>query len=134
MEGKGRLFWPDGVEYRGKFKQDRFHGQGLYRWADGKIYNGKWFEGKQHGEGSLIHGNKVKIGKWNMGEREKEWIKEITESQSEIESQLNQSLVSGFQSFFASKEGSIGGNLIKQKSMGMNKSGSIGSKIDFKSL
>jgi len=28
----------------------------------------------------------VKIGKWNMGEREKEWIKEITESQSEIES------------------------------------------------
>ena len=68
-----------------------------------------------------------------MGEREKEWIKEITESQSEIESQLNQSLVSGFQSFFASKEGSIG-NLKKQKSMGMNKCDSIGSKKDFKSF
>jgi hypothetical protein len=69
-----------------------------------------------------------------MGEREKEWIKEITESQSEIESQLNQSLVSGFQSFFASKEASVASNLKKQKSMGMNKSGTIGSNIDFKSF
>ena len=86
MEGKGRLFWPDGVEYHGQFKQDRFHGLGIYHWADGKIYNGQWFEGKQHGEGNLIHGNKIKIGKWNMGERDKEWIREITESQSEIES------------------------------------------------
>jgi hypothetical protein len=42
MEGAGKLFWPDGVEYVGQFEKDRFHGHGIYRWADGKVYNGSW--------------------------------------------------------------------------------------------
>ena len=42
MEGFGKLSWPDGVEYRGQFSGDRFHGQGEYRYGDGRIYIGGW--------------------------------------------------------------------------------------------
>lgn len=102
MEGFGKLTWPDGVEYTGQFSQDRFHGQGQYKYDEKKIYIGGWFEGKQHGEGKLILQNKIKIGKWDMGERQKEWIKEITESEFsrlDIESQLSMSLLSGSKNF-----------------------------------
>ena len=43
---------------------------------------GGWNEGKQHGEGKLISGNKVKIGRWLFGDRDGDWIQEITESDS----------------------------------------------------
>lgn len=110
MNGFGKLTWPDGVEYVGMFENDKFNGQGQYRWNDGKTYIGGWIAGKQHGEGKLINGVKIKFGTWNMGNRQGPWIKEIEESvnlNSEMESNLGGSLLSGYPGTFSKQKSLI---------------------------
>ena len=56
--------------------------------------------------------NKIKIGIWNEGVRQQEWLQEISESefsQLDLESKLNMSLMSGSKSFqFVNREKSMG--------------------------
>lgn len=88
MNGMGRLTWPDGVEYVGMFKDDKFHGQGVYHWADGKTYTGGWLDGVQHGNGTILSKGMIKVGHWENGIRKGNWLKETEQSSiNDIESQ-----------------------------------------------
>lgn len=49
LEGRGKLRWKDGREYRGNFKADHCEGQGTFKSADGSSKSGIWQKGKLPG-------------------------------------------------------------------------------------
>ncbi|XP_064466211.1 alsin-like isoform X2 [Ornithodoros turicata] len=60
LHGHGRLIWPDGRKYTGRFKNNLQHGEGEYviPGATGDtVYKGIWKTGKLHGLGSARYPN-----------------------------------------------------------------------------
>ncbi len=57
-------------EYKGNYKDGKYHGQGTYTWDDGDKYEGEWKQGKKHGYGIYTHFNGVKyVGEWKQGKK-----------------------------------------------------------------
>ena len=57
-------------EYKGNYKDGKYHGQGTYTWSDGDKYEGGWKQGKKHGYGIYTHFNGVKyVGEWKQGKK-----------------------------------------------------------------
>ena len=57
-----------GDEYKGEFKEGKFHGNGFYKCASGRIYSGEWKNGDTHGNGieTKPDGSKF-VGKFENG-------------------------------------------------------------------
>ena len=58
--GDGQCVYPDGAEYKGHYKYEKFDGYGQFTWAkdaDGKanVYAGYWKEGSMDGGGEFKH-------------------------------------------------------------------------------
>jgi len=72
--------------YKGKWKNDRFHGYGKYIWENGDEYHGEFLDGKFHGLGKIIsHNGKEVEGMFEKGKFLYEKKKPISSSNSKIE-------------------------------------------------
>ena len=67
--GQGIYTYPDGLQYKGEWKEGRKHGQGTFTFADGRRYEGEWKKGMRHGQGKVIDkkGVESKNGYWENG-------------------------------------------------------------------
>jgi len=60
--GEGQCTYPDGSEYKGNFRHEKFDGYGQFQWAPTSdeglvhVYEGYWKEGKMDGGGEFRHG------------------------------------------------------------------------------
>eukprot|EP01034_Spumella_vulgaris_P031679 gene31679-39129_t len=68
----GRLQFPDGSVYEGKFQDNSRHGHGTLTSRNGSVYSGQWLNGSQHGQGQFTSGidESVYIGSWVANKRE----------------------------------------------------------------
>ena len=56
------------MEYVGKYKDGKRHGQGIYTWSNGDKYVGDFKNGKPEGIGNLTASDGEKyVGKWKNG-------------------------------------------------------------------
>ncbi len=60
LNGHGFMFYSDGEEYNGDFKNKKFHGKGKYKFASGLIYEGEFAKNMFNGKGTLTFPNKKK--------------------------------------------------------------------------
>ena len=66
--GQYMIFYADGAEYKGAFKNGNEHGQGRYTYANGTKYEGEFENGKFHGQGTIIYADGDKYeGEWKNG-------------------------------------------------------------------
>lgn len=51
IAGEGMMFFSNGDQYLGSWKNGLFEGKGVYRYANGESYEGGFMRGARHGEG-----------------------------------------------------------------------------------
>ena len=56
-EGKGIIFYTDGARYEGDFKADKMEGRGIMYLANGSRYEGEFKDGKMEGKGVIYVSN-----------------------------------------------------------------------------
>ena len=60
--GFGTLYYPDGGQYKGQWKDDQIHGKGTLYYSDGKpAYEGDWVFGNIQGMGTLYNQNPLPL-------------------------------------------------------------------------
>jgi len=68
--GYGEYKWSDGDQYKGEWKEGKFHGKGAYFYSNGSTYTGTYNKGKKHGEGIFVNANGKNFeGVWENGKR-----------------------------------------------------------------
>jgi len=69
-EGKGKMFYASSDMYQGQWVDGRRSGQGKMVWNNGQMYQGEFDNGNEHGFGRMIYasGNAYK-GEWKLGHR-----------------------------------------------------------------
>lgn len=60
---RGKVTYPDGSKFEGRFRHDKHEGNGKFLFADGALYRGEFAGGKFHGQGSLFWTD----GTWYQG-------------------------------------------------------------------
>jgi len=68
-DGYGEIKYPSGLDYRGYFREGKFHGEGTAIYPDGSQYYGMWYNGLPHGPGTYLNkkGRTDKVGYWKEG-------------------------------------------------------------------
>ncbi|NRA49070.1 MAG: caspase family protein, partial [Phaeodactylibacter sp.] len=56
-EGRGILTYPNGDKYTGDFRDNKFHGRGIMAYANANRYEGQWVNGQQAGKGTYHFAN-----------------------------------------------------------------------------
>ena len=68
--GKGTYTWAVGDIYAGEWKDDQRTGQGTYTFANGNVYVGEFRDTKLNGQGTFTYANgNAYIGEWRDNER-----------------------------------------------------------------
>lgn len=57
IDGRGTIYFRDGTEYSGQWRNNRFHGDGTRRFKNGNVYNGNYVDGKRQGQGKCYFAN-----------------------------------------------------------------------------
>lgn len=67
--GQGRCLFADGSFFKGEFHMGAYQGQGIMIWSDGGYYLGNWHQNEMHGYGMevLPDGSLRHEGEWNNG-------------------------------------------------------------------
>lgn len=69
MHGKGEFLWPNGMVYRGGYKDGLREGYGVLSYPDGKQFEGYWEKGREDGFGTeRLDGIEVRQGIWRKGQ------------------------------------------------------------------
>ena len=55
--GTGIYRFKGGASYEGEWMNDKKHGKGRFDWGDGSTYEGQWKEDHQHGKGTFRYAN-----------------------------------------------------------------------------
>lgn len=52
--GHGTIKYQNGDQFVGDFQEGQINGKGVYTWKDGKYYTGEFSDGKRQGEGMYV--------------------------------------------------------------------------------
>ena len=57
LEGQGTVKFPQGLEYKGDFKESKVNGKGLMMWPSGSKYDGEFNQNMRDGKGTYTYNN-----------------------------------------------------------------------------
>lgn len=79
MHGSGKYTRGDGSFYDGSWRDGLAHGFGKELvMATGEIYEGIWHTGLRHGDGTVTRNGNRRKGLWQMGQRTKWTVAEVS--------------------------------------------------------
>ena len=69
--GEGIYKFASGAEYKGTFKNNKYHGKGVYKHASGAVFEGTYLEGERSGPGVLKSAASDVLfdGEWRNGKK-----------------------------------------------------------------